>query len=343
MTSKLIWAGVAMLGCLAVSCANGANAPAAGIRSPEWNNNLKLAVNDATKAAAAMQAMPEADRAAFAAEVLAALQTKRQHMSNKGTWANDFAAIAAGLVAGSGAAKPAVLSAVAAGIVSACVDPETRELTNGSLAQLGALAKRVEAQLKSEDRVAFAHTLLVTIDKQKAVDAAAHKQAMSVAALGLFAGSGDVSSRVIAEAFAVTDVNDLGAVAKVFSDTFNQRKNKTGNEEYLQLALQIEQAVAARVKGMADATTRLAYVVAAFLDGAANPAQFKKQLLGKLADLQDGNWATEESFASVLAAAKKDVTACAGIGHELADLLRIDRNTPFVHENRPIPSTYQNQ
>ncbi|MEI6210610.1 MAG: hypothetical protein WCR06_03180 [bacterium] len=343
--SKHILAGVAVLVFCAVFSANGAAATAAGGRSPEWNKNLKLAVNDAAKAAEAMQAMPEADRAAFAAEVLAALQAKGQRMADKTVWANDFAAIAAGLVAGSGGVKSAVLAAVAAGIGNACADPETRELTSGSVTLLGALAKGMESQLQGEDRVAFASVLLATLGKQKASDAAVHKQAMSMVALALFSGAGDAKDRVLAEIFAFVDIQDLGVVAQAFSNAFNQRNNGLDNDVYLQVAQQVLQKVAARLKGQPDAAKRFASAVAAFAGGAGNPAQFERDLLGKLADLLAGIGAAPDGFATALAAAKADMAA----DNALVKVLFLKpwvgplRGFPFVHENRPPPGKYQNQ
>lgn len=345
MPNKLIVAGMAALGCLVVSCATGAEAAAVGARSPEWNKSLKLAVNDTRKAAAVMQAIPEAARATFAAEVLAALQAKRQRMADKLVWAHEFAAIAAGLAEGSGGAKDTVLAAVPAGIVNACVDPEARELTSGSLAQLSLLAKSVAEQLKSEDRVAFANALLLAVNKQKATDAGVHKQAMSVVALSLFAGAGTAKDSVLAEAFAVVDTNDLGAVAQIFSDAFNQRNNGLSNDEYLQTAQQILQKVAARLKNLPDVAKRFAYAVSVFLGGAANPAQFEQALLGKLTDPLVGIGATKDGFASALGDAKADMTANGTLvkGTQFKPFVGLLRTLPFIHENRPVPSKYQNQ
>jgi len=343
--SKQILAGVAVLVCCAVFSASGAASTAAGGRSPEWNKNLKLAVNDAAKAAEAMKAMPEADRAAFAADVLAVLQAKGQRMADKTAWANEFAAIAAGLTAGSGGAKSTVLAAVAAGIGTACADPETRELTSGGVVLLGALAKGMESQLQGDDRVAFASVLLSTIGKQKASDAAVHKQAMGMVALALFSGAGDAKDRVLAEIFASVDVADLGAVAQAFANAFNQRNNGLDNDAYLQVSQQVLQKVAARLKGQPDAAKRFASAVAAFAGGAGNPTQFERDLMGKLADLLAGIGATPDGFATALAAAKADMAA-EGAHVKLLFMkpwIGLLRGLPFVHENRPPPGKYQYQ
>lgn len=346
MTNNRIVAGVAMLvGCLAVFCAHGADTVAPGNHSAEWNKNLKMAVNDAGKAADAIKAMPAADRATFAAEVLAALQTKSQHMSSKSAWVNEFAATAAALVAGAEGAKMAVISAVAAGIVNACVDAESRELTSGSLAQLGELAKSVMSQLKDEDRLAFAKAQLFAVNQQKTADVAVHKQAMSLVALSLFAGAGSAKDSVLAEVFAVADGDDLGAIAQTFSDAFNRSNNKMDNDKYQQTTLQLLQALAARLKGQADATRRFAYLTAAFVQGAGNPAQFETDLLGRLADLLAGIGATKDGFAAALVAAKADMAENAKHTKNLfvRPLGGLLYGLPFVHENRPPPRRYQNQ
>ena len=152
--NRLILAGVAVLGCLTVACAQSAGTPALDNRSAAWKQNLALAVNDPTKVAGVMQSIPEADRAAFAADVLEVLQTKRQYMPDKAAWAQEFSATAAALIAGAGGAKNAVLSTVSAEIVNACVTGESHELASGDLAQLGILEKSTMLQLQGDDRVA---------------------------------------------------------------------------------------------------------------------------------------------------------------------------------------------
>jgi hypothetical protein len=350
--NKLIMSAVLALGVLATAYAAESIAPAREARSAVWQKNLALAVNDAAKATAAIQAMPEAERAAFAADVLAVLQTKRQVMADKAAWESSFAATAAALVAGAGGARQAVLAAVAAETVNAVVTSEARELTAGSLTSLGALAKLEMSMLKGQDRVDFANALLQAVNKQKATDAGVHKLAMSMTALALFAGAGDAKKEVFAEVFAVVDLRDLGAVAKAFSDAFSQRKNNLGSDDYLQAATKLLQAVAERNAGQPDAGVRLAYAVAVFLGGANNPVQFEQDLTGKLADLLAKVGMTKERFATALAAAKADLAANAALVSKMAawgliilppgSMLAGEEGPPFVHENRP-PGGYQNQ
>jgi len=356
--NRLILAFLAAFGLIGAACAEDAGASALDNRSSEWKKNLGLAVNDETKAAGAIQSLPDADRAAFAADVLDVLQAKRLHMADAAAWEKNFSATAAALVAGSGGAKKAVLPAMAAEIVNDSAATESRELGNGELLQLGVLAKGVEQRLGGEDRVAFANALLLAVDKQRTTDGGVHKLACSVTALSLFAGAGDAKKGVIAEVFAVVRLGDLGAVSKTFSDAFNQRKNNLGNDDYLQVAMQILQAVAARTAGLPDATARFAYAVAMFAGAAGNPAQFEKDLTGKLAELLSKVGATTESFAVALAAAKGDMAANAALVQSLypalfqkavwgviilppGTMLAGEEGPPFVHENRP-PSGYQN-
>ena len=357
--NRLILVGVAAFGLIgAAACAEDAGASALDNRSAEWKNNLGMAVNDETKVAGVMQGMPEADRAAFAADVLAVLHAKRLHMADMAAWEMNFGATTAALVAGSGGAKKAVLSAMAAEIVNDSVAAESRELDSGELLQLGVLAKSVEQRLGGDDRVAFANALLPAVDKQRTTDGGVHKLACSVTALSLFAGAGDAKKVVIAEMFAVVKTGDLGAVSKTFSDAFNQRKNRLGNDDYLQVAMQILQAVAARTAGQTDATARFSYAVAMFVGAAGNPAQFEKDLMGKLAALLSKIGATTESFAVALASAKGDLATNAALVQSLTPalsqkavwgviilppgtMLAGEEGPPFVHENRP-PSGYQN-
>ncbi|MEI8242618.1 MAG: hypothetical protein WCI17_05070 [bacterium] len=350
--NKLIASAVVTLGVLAAACAADPASTARETRSAAWQKNLALAVNDAAKATAAIQAMPEAERAAFAADVLAVLQTKRQVMADKAAWENSFAETAAALVAGAGGAKKAVLAAVAAETVNAVVAPESRELVAGSLASLGALAKLEMSLLKGQDRVDFANALLQAVNKQKAADAGVHKLAMSVTALSLFAGAGNAKKDGFAEVFAVVDVRDLGAVAKAFSDAFGQRKNNLGSDDYLQAAMQLLQGVVARIAGQPDAADRFAYAVSVFLGGANNPVQFEQDLMGKLADLLGKIGATKESFTTKLAATKADMAANAALVSKKTmwgliilppgSMMAGEEGPPFVHENRP-PGGYQNQ
>lgn len=311
--NRLILAGVAVLGCLTVACAQSAGTPALDNRSAAWKQNLALAVNDPTKVAGVMQSIPEADRAAFAADVLEVLQTKRQYMPDKAAWAQEFSATAAALIAGAGGAKNAVLSTVSAEIVNACVTGESHELASGDLAQLGILEKSTMLQLQGDDRVAFASAMLLAVGKQSTTDADVHKLAISTTALALVAGAGDAKTSVVADIFAVVPLADLGTVAQAFSDVFNQRKNSLGNDDYQQMALQTLQAVAARTAGQPGVVTGFAYVVATFVGGAANPAQFEQDLTGKLADLLAKMGMTQESLATALAAAKTDMAANAAL------------------------------
>lgn len=357
--NRLILAGVAAFGLIGAACADDAGASSLDNRSSEWKKNLGLAVNDETKVAGVLQSIPEADRAAFATDVLAVLQAKRLHMADPAAWEKNFSATAAALVAGSDGAKKAVLSAMAAEIVNDCVAAESRELSSGELLQLGVLAKSVEQRLGGEDRVAFANALLLAVDKQKTTDGGVHKLACSVTALSLFAGAGDAKKIVIAEVFAVAKIGDLGAVSKSFADAFSQRKNSLGNDDYLQVAMQILQAVATRTAGLSDASTRFAYAVAMFVGAAGNPAQFEKNLMGKLAELLSNVGPTTESFAVALASAKGDLVTNAALVQSLTPtlsqkavwgviilppgtMLAGEEGPPFVHENRP-PGGYQNQ
>ena len=356
--NKLILACVAVLGCLGAVWAEDAGAPVFANRSAEWKSNLSLAVNDESKVAGAIQAMPEADRAAFAADVLGVLQTKQQLVADKAAWAKNYRMTAAALVAGAGGAKKAVLGSVAAGVVGACMTAESRELGSGDLPELGALAKSVTQQMKSEDRAAFANALIQATDKQKAADAATHKMALCAISLSMFAGAGDAKKGVVAEVFAVVAIDDLGAVAKSLSDAFNQRKNKLNNDDYLRLAVQYLREIAGRLAGQQDATLRFAYAVAAFLGGASNPAAFEPDLMGKIADLLPKVGATQESLATALTAARAGLTANAALVQGLyailsprtifgvtilppGNILSGEVGLPFVHENRP--PGYQDQ
>ena len=358
--NRLILAGVAVLGCLTVACAETAGSPALDNRSAAWKQKLAQAVNDASKVESIILSMPDADRAGFAADVLTVLQAKRQFMADKVAWAKEFGVTAAALVSGAGGAKSAVLAAVTAGIGNACITGESRELGKGDMALLGVLVKSTEMQLKGDDRVAFANALLGAVGKQKAADAGVHKLALSMTALSLFAGAGDAKKTVAAEIFAVVDVGDLGAVSEALCDAFNQRKNSITNDDYLQVALQILQVVAPRVAGMPDAVTRFAYAVAAFMAAAGNPAQFEHDLMGKLDDLLGKVGATRESLATALAAAKADMAVNADLVQTLypelsrknawgvvilppGNLLMGWEGIPFVGLNRPPPGGYQNQ
>ena len=364
MNNRLILAGLVAFGLLGAVCAaDNVGAPTLANRTPEWKKNLGLAVNDETKVTGAIQAIPEADRAAFAAEVIAVLQSKRQYLVDQAAWAQNFSATVAALLAGSGGAKTAMLSAMAAEIVNGCASSETRELGNAELLQLGALAKSIELRMGGPDRVAFANALLLAVDKQKTTDVGVHKLACSVTALSLFAGAGDGKQSVLAEEFAVVKLGDLGAVSKTFADAFGQRKNNLSNDDYLQAAVKILQTVAARTAGLPDATNRFAYAVAMFVAAAGNPAQFEQILLGKLAEVLPKVGATTEAFASALAAAKGDIAANAALVQSLTatlaqravwgviilppgTMLAGEEGPPFVHENRPppgVPSKYQNQ
>ncbi|MEI6211626.1 MAG: hypothetical protein WCR06_08365 [bacterium] len=196
---KLILTVVAVLGGLTFVCAGKAGVPAVNNRSPEWKINLVIAVNDATKAAGAMQAMPAVDRAAFAADVLGVLQIKRNSMVDKPAWAAEFASTAAALVTGAGEANlQAVLPAIAAAIVHACATGGSHELTKGDLNLLGVLTQSIMSQLRSEDRVAFATALLLDVDQQNTPDDAIHKLAVSKTSDLLLAGAGNDRAGVLA-------------------------------------------------------------------------------------------------------------------------------------------------
>lgn len=361
--NRLILASVAVLGCLAAAWAEDTGVPALDNRSADWKKNLVLAVNDASKVKPAIQAVPEASRAAFAADVLAVLLTKRQHMADQQAWVNDFGVTAAALADGSGGVTNAVLATVAGEVVIACVTAESRELGNGDVPELGVLSKSVVSSLKNENRVAFANAVLLAVGKQKAADAGVRKLALCAASLALFAGAGDAKSGVFAEVFAVVEVGDLGSETKAFADAFNQRKNNLSNDDYLQVALQILQTVAARIAGQPDATTRFAYAVAVFLGGANNPAAFEQALSGKLADLLVKIGATKEGFAAALALVKPDVATNAALVESLypsltqkavwgviilppGSMLAGEEGPPFLHENRPpsnLSTGYQDQ
>ena len=358
MNNRLILALLAAGGLLGAAYAQNAGAPATQGRSGDWSKNVGLAVNDETRIAGLMQGLPEADRAAFAANVMAVLSSKRQVMADKTAWEKNFGAAAGALVAGAGGAKTAVLGAIATAIIADCASSETHELGKGDLLALGAMAKIVMLQLTGADRVAFARILLQAVDKQKAVDAGVHKLACSVTALALFAGAGDARKNVVAEAFAVLGMDDLGALARSFADAFGQQKNRMSNVDYLLAAQQILQAVAARVAGGPDAATRFAYAEAMFVNGAGNPEQFETLLRSKLGDLLAKLGTTTEQYASLLAAAKADALAhgalVRGVSAMLTQqiwgviilppgtMLAGEEGPAFVHENRP-PMGYQDQ
>jgi hypothetical protein len=356
---RAILALVVVLGSLAAAMAQDTGATTTDNRSAAWKQNLGLAVNDETKVTAAIQAMPEADRAAFAADVLSVLLAKRVLVADKAGWARSFAATAAALVAGAGNQRTAVAAAVAAEVLTACVSADTRELAAGDLPQLGALAKSVLLQLKGDDRIAFLDAMLAATNKQKAANGNVHKLALCTVALSLFAGAGDAKKGAAAEIFATVPLADLGAVAQAFSDAFSQRRNKLGSDDYLQAALQILQAVANRTAGLPDAASRFAYAVAAFLGGATSPATFEPLLMAKLSDLLAKIGVTREAFAAALAAARSDMAANAALMQALfaplnqrtvwgviilppGNMLAGEEGPPFVHENRP-PRGYQNQ
>ena len=358
MNNRWILAMLATGGLLCVAHAQNAGAPATQGRPGDWSRNVGLAVNDETKVVGLMQGLPEADRAAFAANVLSVLASKRQVMADKAAWEKNFGAEAGALVAGAGGAKTAVLGAIANAIIADCASSEAHELGKGDLLALGAMAKIVMQQLTGDDRVAFARILLQAVDKQKAVDAGVHKLACSVTALALFAGAGDARKAVLSEAFAVLGMDDLGALARSFADAFEQAKNRMSNADYLLAAQQILQAVATRVAGGPDAATRFAYAESMFVGGAANPEQFESILGAKLGDLLTKIGTTTGQYASLLATAKADLAAqgalVRGMGAMLAQsiwgvvilppgtMMAGEEGPAFVHENRP-PMGYQDQ
>jgi hypothetical protein len=175
---------------LAFVCVGHAGMPTLNNRSTEWKNNLVIAVTDATKAAGAIQAIPVADRVAFAANVLAVLQAKRSLMLDKTAWAAQFAATAVALVTGAGEAnRQAVLTTVAAAIGNACATGNSQELTKGDLNLLAVLTQGVMSQLPSEDHVAFTTAMLMDINTQMTPDDATHKLAVRVTSNGLVAGA----------------------------------------------------------------------------------------------------------------------------------------------------------
>ena len=345
-----------MLGCLSAAFAENAGAPALDNRSPEWKKNLTVAVNDATKVAGVIQSMPEADRAAFATDVLGVLQSKRQFMADKVAWAKEYGTTVAALVTGAEGAKNAVLAAVAPEMVRACVTGESRELGRGDLELLGVLAKSSVSLLKVADRAAFANVLLQAVAKQKAADADVHKLAQCMTVLALVSGAGEAKKDVVAEVFATVELGDLGAVSEALSDAFNQRKNGLNNEEYMQVALQMLQAVAARTAGLPDAATRFAYAVSVFLDAAGNPTQFESDLMGKISGLLE-KVGHKDSFGTALAAARADKAGNAALVQTIYPSI-LQRNAwgpiilqtgnllglPGVIVNRPPPpGGYQNQ
>jgi hypothetical protein len=85
----------------------------AGNHSAGWDKRLGEAVNDVSRAAEAVKSLPEGERAEFAAAVLAALAAKERILGNQQATADEFGKAAAGLLAGAGGARSAVLAAIA--------------------------------------------------------------------------------------------------------------------------------------------------------------------------------------------------------------------------------------
>lgn len=348
--NKLILASVAAVLILrTVAVAESAGAPALNSRSPEWKKSVAAAVNDSTKVADIVHALPAADRAAFAADVLSVLQSKRQHMADKVAWANEFGATCAALVSGANGSRDAVLPVVTGGLLNTCVSGESRELGKGGLSLLGVLTKSTASNLSAGDRVAFVKALLKSCGSQKTTDADVHKQAVSIAAIALFSGVGGGRPDVIAEVFADVDVSDLGAVAKVLSDAFNQQKNGLNNEEYQQVAVQVLQQVADRLAGTPDAKLRYAYAVSAFLDAATNPSQFEVALLGKIGGQLDKVGLSKDGLQHAVAAARTDMAGNSHLSDVVTHEVFGDPSAPgkFLTPGdgpiRPPAPGYQNQ
>ena len=311
---KMICSGIAALGCMAAACAQDAGAPAQANRSAEWKANFALAVKDESKVAAAIAAIPEAQRAEFATAVLSVLQTKP---TDKASWAKNYSDTAAALIDGAGKSKAAVLSAVAADVVLASVKGEARELNSKSAADLGLLAKDISSQLKGDDRAAFDNALLQAASKQKAVDGTAHKESICAVAVGSFVGAGDAKKASFAETFAVVGLDDLGAVSATFANLFNQRNNNLSDEEYQKVALQYLQGLATRLAGQPDAAKRFAYALEALQNAATNSDLFGQELKGKIAELTGKTGTTPEN----LVAANADLSANQTLANRVTSLL----------------------
>ena len=138
MKNRLILAGVMGALVLNVVCVQNASAQALDSRSPAWKKSLATAVNDGTKIGGILQALPKADRAAFAGDVLSVLQSKRQYMSDSLAWSNEVAHATAALIDGAGDAHNDVVAEIfvaadisALGLISQAVSDTVNQRKNG--------------------------------------------------------------------------------------------------------------------------------------------------------------------------------------------------------------------
>lgn len=360
-------AGLMLLGCLAIGRAQNTETPATLLadRPDTWRKSAALAVSDESKAATAIQQVAEADRPAFARDVLTLLQSKP--VADKSVLPKTYAATASALVSGAGSAKKPVLASVAATTVDTGLAADTREVTIS--ANVAGLIRSVTAQLPADDRAAFAALTLQAIDARKSADATAHKVSICSASVALIAGGGTKKAAIVGELFAVTSTNDLSAMSAMLVDAFGQRKNSLSNEDYLQVATTILQAVSDRLSGMPDAAMRFSYAAAIFLSGSASPVTFEPMLMSKMsADMLAKVGQTQDTLARDIATAQPIIAAqTPTVGQALSvsqapagaapsttpapagsvailtagGMLAGEEGPPFVNENRP--PAYQNQ
>ncbi len=172
---KQIMACVLAVGCVTSVCLaeseggrdHGRPQTLGGKASPEWKKNVEASVNDPTKIAAIMKALPESQRAAFAKEVMAQLEAKQAKMPNQKEFRKQYAAVAAALVAAANGAKEAVMQVVVASVVQVAA-PDTGSWTKEDVKELKALVKEVVSALPEADRSVFVATTKTEV-KQEAM------------------------------------------------------------------------------------------------------------------------------------------------------------------------------
>jgi hypothetical protein len=176
---KLIMTGLVVLGGL-VAVGRAATTEGAAARSAEWMKGVETAVNDATKVAAIMQALPEARRGEFASEVLAQVQAKKALMPNQEAWQKAFREEALALLAGAGkGAQEDVMEAVANALLRA-YQPASGEWTESAVDSLASLTGGVLAALGGDEQKLLLVRIRNVVGTEKKM-AAAFKAPMFIA------------------------------------------------------------------------------------------------------------------------------------------------------------------